>query len=458
MDEQAVSLPHLRRLFSIPTAASLTSTTVPQNNDDNDAVYFCGNSLGLMPLAARALVTAELDVWAGRGVLGHFDHPHHRPWKDIADLQQVTTGTAMLVGAPPSQVTVMGALTSNLNTLLCAFYKPQGKRRKILFEHKAFPSDMYAFASQARLHGLDPEDALLPLGPKEGAYCLDTADILEAIQLHGDEIAVVLFSGVQYYTGQFFDIETITRAGHEVGAVVGWDLAHAVGNVPLELHRWEVDFACWCHYKYVNAGPGAIGGIFVHEQARYPGSSSTTENRNTRGLAGWWGHDPQTRFNMDPIFDPAPGAAGFQLSNPSVLNVVSLLASLDVFQQTSMQAIRDKSVLLTGFMEHLLRADPAFERAGSRPSFKIITPRDPAARGAQLSVLFSPTGVMPFVMGYLLDRHIVADERKPNVVRLSPVPLYNTFSEVLQVIQTLSAALEQYDASEAGTLALQQTT
>jgi kynureninase len=458
MDDQSLSLSHLRQLFEHPTKQSLVSATIPAGQAADECIYFCGNSLGLMPKEVRTLVDTELDVWAGRGVMGHFDHPHKRPWKDIADLAEVTEGVAQLVGAPPAQVSVMGTLTSNLHTLLCAFYKPDGKRRKILFEHKAFPSDTYAFASQAKLHGLDPEDALLALKPREGAHCLETVDIVQAIQENAEEIAVVLFSGLQYYTGQLFDIKTITQAGHEAGAAVGWDLAHAIGNVPLALHDWQVDFACWCHYKYVNAGPGAIGGIFVHEQARYPGFAKQSGNLNTHGLAGWWGHKPQTRFNMDPEFDPTPGAAGFQLSNPSVLNVVSLLASLRVFQKTSIQALRTKSVLLTGYLEYLLRNAPAFERNGINPSYTIITPEDPQARGTQLSVLFKPTGVMAFVMDQLLQDGIVADERKPDVIRLSPVALYNNFSEVLAVYRALIAALNKYQQGADGTTAMQQTT
>lgn len=459
LDKQEFSIADLRDDFSYPTTASIG----PHGNSPTDKnavsetapmpIYFCGNSLGLMPKRVRKLVDEELDIWAGRGVLGHFDHPLKRPWKDITDTVQASM--ARIVGAKTSEVAVMGTLTSNLHTLMSTFYRPRGKRTKILFEEKAFPSDQYAFTSQARLHDLDPAEHLLAMKPRNGEYTLHTQDILEMIEKHGDSIALVMFSGVQYYTGQFFDIPAITAKGHEYGATVGWDLAHAVGNLPLSLHDWNVDFACWCNYKYMNAGPGTIAGIFVHDDAIPPQSRHDTQPTNR--LAGWWGHNAQTRFKMDPVFDPIPGAAGYQLSNPSVLNVVSLLASLETFQKTSMTALRQKSMLMTRYLELLLTS----AKLTGEASFRIITPTDPTARGAQLSVLFEPLsrGVMEFVMTRLLAQGIIADERQPDVIRLSPVPSYNTFDEVRLVAQAvIRAVCEWTPETSKGTEALKQTT
>lgn len=459
VDQLPVALPNLRGQFVMPTAESIglaKSLKSKQTRDGIvtdkiDPIYFCGNSLGLMPLGVRALVNEELDIWGGRCVLGHFDHPLKRPWKDITDTVQESM--ARVVGAHTPEVAVMGSLTSNLHTLMSTFYRPNGKRTKILYEAKAFPSDQYAFASQVRLHGLNPQNHLIALAPRKGEYSLRTEDILSTIESNGPEIALVMFSGVQYYTGQFFAIPEITEKGHSVGAIVGWDLAHAVGNVPLQLHDWNVDFACWCNYKYLNAGPGAIAGIFVHDQARRPASSSSADEDHyeyENRLAGWWGHNAQTRFKMDSTFDPIPGAAGYQLSNPSVLNVVSLLASLNTFGTTSMTELRQKSLLLTAYLEHLLSA-PATSST-NLASYTIITPKDPQSRGAQLSVLFQPTGcgVMEFVMSELLKNGIVADEREPDVIRLSPVPSYNTFKEVRIVAANVRAAVSAWQPQKNG--------
>ncbi|CCG82374.1 Kynureninase 2 [Taphrina deformans PYCC 5710] len=453
MDSLPDALSDLRDNFAYPTRETLDTGSIvksAQHEISVPAIYFCGNSLGLMPKGLRSLVDQELDVWAGRGVMGHFNHPFDRPWKDITDTVQASM--ARIVGAETSEVAVMGSLTSNLHTLLCTFYKPEGRRTKILYEAKAFPSDEYAFTSQVRLHGLSPKEHLLAIRPRDGEYALRTEDILQAMQKNRDEIALVMFSGVQYYTGQFFDVDTITKKGHEIGAIVGWDLAHAVGNVILNLHKWQVDFACWCNYKYMNAGPGAIAGIFVHNDAKHPRrpQAERDEFEYENRLSGWWGHNAETKFKMEPTFDPQPGAAGYQLSNPSILNTVSLLASLRVFDATSMHALRTKSKLLTGYLELLLSRKA--EVSSGMANYEIITPRDPEARGAQLSVLFKPIGqgVMEFVMAKLLGRGIVADERQPDVIRLSPIPSYNTFWEVREVAIVVSEAVDAWRPSESG--------
>lgn len=458
VDALPIALSYLRGFFSYPSKMSLQSSAAIDNGDSEaTAIYLCGNSLGLMPKSTRELVNQELDIWSGRGVMGHFDHPLDRPWKDITDTVQKSM--AQIVGAEPSEVAVMGSLTSNLHTLLSSFYSPRGRRTKILYEAKAFPSDEYAFTSQVRLHDLRPAEHLLALSPRPGEFTLRTEDILDKIDEYKDEIAVVMFSGVQYYSGQYFDIEAITAKGHEIGAIVGWDLAHAVGNLPVRLHDWNVDFACWCNYKYMNAGPGAIAGIFVHTRANLPETSPASASgfNYPNRLAGWWGHNAGTRFKMEPTFDPIPGAAGYQLSNPSVLNVVSLLASLQVFEMTTMTALRAKSVLLTGYLEKLL-ARPLTDK--TRASYTIITPSAPEARGAQLSVLFQPEneGVMEYVMSVLLRHNIIADERQPDVIRLSPIPSYNTFSEVRLVAQIVREAVHTWRPNSSGAAVMQQTT
>ena len=431
--------------FVIPTLGSLNLAS--NGSPDQKCIYFCGNSLGLMPKATAKAVNAELQAWGDQGVVSHFRRPDGlEPWVSIDDPVSPLL-TSVLGAAHKSEVAVMNTLTGNLHTMLSAFYKPvAGGRYKILFEAKAFPSDMYAFQSQVKLHGLNPEDALVPLTPREGEYTLRTEDILSTIKAQGNEISIVLFSGIQFYTGQLFDIEVITKAGKASGCVVGWDLAHAVGNVPLKLHDWGVDFAVFCSYKYLNSGPGGIGGIFVHENF-----SSSFNDTHVPRLAGWWGNNPSTRFQMLDKFDPIPGAAGFRMSNPSVLNTVCIHESLKLFASSGgIQALHTRSRSLTGYLYTLLESLPSFvelEQLNSfdkKKGFTIITPRDPNSRGAQVSLLFLPlgSGVMQKVFTDLENKGIISDERQPDVIRLAPNHFYNTHEEVLNVVKAIDASLK----------------
>ncbi|KAL1924141.1 uncharacterized protein VTP21DRAFT_7176 [Calcarisporiella thermophila] len=417
----------LRKEFSIP----LVKDVVPLNDaekeklgskGENTCVYFCGNSLGLLPLKSKVYVEEELDVWAKRGVVSHFNHPYGRPWVSIED--NVVGRSAELIGAKPDEVAIMNTLTGNLHYLLTSFYQPTSRRYKILMEEKPFPSDRYAIESQLRLHGFDPADALIFQKPREGEYTLRTEDILSTIEREGESIALVLFSGVQYYTGQLFEIEKITKAGHSKGCIVGFDLAHAVGNVPMKLNEWGVDFACWCTYKYLNSGPGGIAGLFVHEK-----HSDVSSNRPRFG--GWWGVERDVRFQMDKVFPLRVGAAGYQLSNPSVLNTVSLLGSLQIFEEVTMPKLRAKSKLLTAYLEYLLDTE-----IGGLLDFKIITPRDPEQRGCQLSLILSDSQ-FDRIFNALMAEGVVCDERRPNCIRIAPVPLYNTFMDVRKFIDIL---------------------
>ncbi|GAA6028719.1 hypothetical protein JCM8097_007361 [Rhodosporidiobolus ruineniae] len=477
------ALAPLRRLFNLPKRRTVWPEEYrdlqdgkgqgDKPEDKGECVYLAGNSLGLMPKRTPDMLAEELSVWSSSGVLGHTDHSYGRPWVKIDE--HVTPILAEIVGANESEVACMGSLTGNLHTLLTSFYRPTEKRFKILYEGKAFPSDAYAFASHAALHDFPPT-ALLPVFPREGEYTIRTEDILRLIEDEGDSIAVICFGAVQYYSGEWFDMEAITKAGRAKGCIVGFDCAHAVGNVPLRLHDWGVDFACWCSYKYLNSGPGGIAGLFVHER---------WEDR--KRLQGWWGHDKATRFAMPANFSPLPGAAGWQFSNPSVLDVVALLSSLQVFQEAQrvlprkqsggqvtdvkgpiLGALREKSVDLTGYLELLLSASryyvpaPAFAAAASsssadsasssatsssstRATFTIITPSDPARRGAQLSLLFEPVNAMDWIFERLRERGILGDERRPGVIRFAPVPLYNSWADAREAAQGLEEVMGEYE-------------
>ncbi len=389
-----------------------------------DCLYFCGNSLGLQPKAARAAVEEEMDRWQRLGVKGHFEGA--QPWTTYH--RALTKASMAIVGAKEEEVVIMNTLTVNLHLLMVTFYRPNPKRFKILMEAGAFPSDQYAVESQVRHHGFDPADAILEIEPREGEHTLRTEDITAAIEEAGDSLALVLFSGLQYYTGQFFDIPSITRAAHAAGAYAGFDCAHAAGNVPLSMHEWGCDFALWCTYKYLNSGPGALGGVFIHER----------HARNTAlpRFAGWWGHDEERRFLMEKGFSPIPTAEGWQLSNAPILSLAAMRPSHDLFLQAGMEALREKSVKLTGYLEFLVRQ---LQRAGH--PYQIITPEEPAARGCQLSLLTGPNGRALF--DFISAHGVICDWREPNVIRLAPAPMYNSFADVHTLGQLLRSFGEE---------------
>jgi len=387
----------------------------PQFNGEN-ILYFGGNSLGLMPKTAKDAVLDELDVWEKMGVTGQHDR-----WE--AYHEQLTDSTARLVGAKPSEVVVMNALTVNLHLLLVSFYQPTTDRYKIVIEKGAFPSDQYAVESQIKFHGFDPKDALIELNPRNGEKCLRTDDILDTLRSEGESIATILIGGVNYYTGQTFDMKTITDVGHKVGAYVGFDLAHAAGNLKLDLHNWNVDFAAWCTYKYINAGPGSPGGVFVHEKYG---------NWEGPRFAGWWGHDKETRFEMGPEFVPILGAEGWQVSNAPILSMACLRKSMDIFDEAGMDALRTKSEALTGYLEFLLNS--------MQSKVSIVSPTDPKDRGCQLSVIIHENGKKVFEQ--LGERGVVCDRREPDVIRLAPAPLYNSYSDVYQAVEILRSLVD----------------
>lgn len=388
--------------------------------------YFTGNSLGLQPKTARSYIEEELDAWAKYGVEGHF--LAKRPW--FSYHENLTEKAAKVVGAFPIEVVVTHSLTTNLHLLMVSFYRPEGKRTKILCEAKAFPSDQYALESQVKFHGLDVNEHLVEVAPREGEQLIREEDILNKIEELGDELALVMIGGVNYYTGQLFDMETITKAGHKVGAIVGFDLAHAAGNINLKLHDWGVDFAAWCGYKYLNSSPGGVSGMFVHERHAY--------KPELPRFAGWWGYDKDTRFLMEPGFNPMKGAEGWQLSNAPVLGMAAHLASLDIFDEAGMDRIGAKRDLMTAYLEFVI--DDISEKNKDRVSFELITPRDKTKRGAQLSIMAKGQGKALF--DALAEEGVVADWREPNVIRVAPAPLYNSFEDCYWFGQLLEKAIQ----------------
>lgn len=390
--------------------------------------YFTGNSLGLQPKSTKDYILEELDAWAEYGVEGHF--LAKRPW--FAYHENLTQKAANVVGALPIEVVVTHSLTTNLHLLMVSFYRPEvnGKRTKILCEAKAFPSDQYALESQVKFHGLDLAEHLVEIAPREGEQLIREEDILAKIEEIGDELALVMIGGVNYYTGQLFDMETITKAGHAVGAVVGFDLAHAAGNINLKLHDWGVDFAAWCGYKYLNSSPGGVSGMFIHERHAY--------NPELPRFAGWWGYDKETRFLMQPGFNPMKGAEGWQLSNAPILGMAAHLASLDIFEEAGMERIGEKRDLLTAYMEFVI--DDISEKNKERCTFELITPRDKTKRGAQLSIMAKGQGKALF--DALSDEGVVADWREPNVIRIAPAPLYNSYEDCFWFGQLLEKAIQ----------------
>ncbi len=398
---------------------------IPKHNGQ-DCIYFTGNSLGLQPKGVKKYLEEELEDWATYGVEGHFRA--RRPW--VSYHEQFAGPLGRIVGALPTEVVAMGSLTANLHFLMASFYRPEGQRRKIICEKKAFPSDAYALASQAKWHGLQPDDVIVEVGPREGEHLIRLEDVLYAIETTGEELAMVMIGGVNYYSGQVFDMKTITLKGHEVGAMVGFDLAHAAGNIPMQLHDWNVDFAAWCSYKYLNSGPGGVSGIYVHERH--------AKDPDTLRLAGWWGHDKDRRFLMEHDFVPIPTAESWQLSNAPVFTMACLKAALDLHDEVGMAALRAKSLELTSFLEGVIAE---VSEANGGQSFEIITPTDPDERGAQLSILAHGYGKLLF--DALTEEGVVADWREPNVIRVAPVPIYNSYMDCYRFGVALEKALSK---------------
>ncbi len=403
----------------------------PEKNG-RPAIYFTGNSLGLQPVGARKIIARELDRWAGLAVEGHFEGQH--PWFNYHE--RTKKALAGVTGALPEEVVAMNNLTSNLHFMMVSFYQPDRERFKIIMEAGAFPSDQYAVETQVRFHGLEPENAIIEIKPREGEYTLRHEDILRTIDEHAGQTALVLLSGVQYFTGQRFDIREITRAAHDAGAYAGWDLAHAIGNIPLSLHEDNVDFAVWCSYKYLNSGPGGVSGVFVHERH--------ADSPELPRFAGWWGHDQEERFLMQKGFRPMKGADGWQVSNQNILGTAAHIPALELFEKAGMENLRAKSVQLTGFLEFLLNeSDPGHQH------YTILTPSVPEQRGCQLSVFFPRKGKEIF--DFLAAKGIITDwrenqlsetEQHSGVIRVAPTPMYNRYQDVYEFSRQLNAAID----------------
>ena len=395
-----------------------------------ECVYLSGHSLGLQPKTAAAYVEEELKEWARLGVEGHFQAKN--PWMPYHRL--LAEQTAELVGAEPREVVVMNSLTVNLHLMMVSFYRPTRERHKIVVERGAFPSDQYAVKSQIRFHGLDPATSLIELTPRADEACLRDEDIEELIEREGDTIALILLGGVNYQTGQAFDMEGITRLGRARGCVVGLDLAHAAGNLPLKLHEWGPDFAVWCSYKYLNGGPGCVAGCFVHERH--------ARAWDVPRFAGWWGHDEQSRFEMGPDFQAMSGAEGWQLSNPSIVSLAVLRASMDIFHEAGMERLRAKSISLTGYLEFQLNQlllNPLLLKQNVSQKFSIITPVEPDRRGAQISIRIHQKGRA--LCERLAREGVVGDWREPDTFRVAPVPLYNSYRDVFRFVRRFAAAI-----------------
>lgn len=408
--DTADTLKHFRDRFFIPKL------------NGKEVIYLTGNSLGLQPKTVHEKIETELRDWQNLGVEGHLQGKN--PWLYYHHITE--TSLAKVVGAKKEEVVAMNTLSVNLHLLMVSFYRPDGKRRKIIMEANAFPSDQYAIETQVRFHNLNPEDCIIEIAPHIGEHILRTEDILKTIDDNKDELALVLFGGVNYLSGQLFDIKAITEAGHKAGAIVGFDLAHAAGNAVLKLHDWNADFACWCSYKYLNSGPGGVGGIFVHEKHG--------DNADLPRFAGWWGNDESTRFEMKKGFHPQQGAAGWQLSNAQIFPLAIHRASLDIFDEAGIENLRAKSLRLTAYLEFIITGYNE-KNAGKR--LQIITPKNAEDRGCQLSLIAEKNGMQIFEQ--LTKAGVVADWREPNVIRMAPVPLYNSFEDVFNLGQILNS-------------------
>lgn len=409
--DQNDSLKHFRDEFYIP-----------KKENGEDKIYLCGNSLGLQAKNTQNYIQKELNDWAKLGVDGHTDAEH--AWKPYHEF--LTESMSKIVGAKPQEVVIMNTLTTNLHLLMVSFYQPTQKRHKIIIESDAFPSDKYAVESQIKHHGFDPLDSLLLWQPREGENLCRYEDLEKILDDNKDEVALVMIGSTNYYTGQSFDLKRITKLGHQHDAKVGFDLAHGAGNIQPNLHESNADFAVWCTYKYLNSGPGSLGGCFVHERH--------ANNPELNRFAGWWGHDKATRFNMRKDFSPIPGAEGWQLSNPPILSMAAIRASLDIFEKAGFENLRKKSVQLTGFLEFLVNEL-------NNEKINIITPINPEERGCQLS--FQIKDADKSLFDKLTEAGVVADWREPDVIRIAPTPLYNSFQDVYHFIQILKNLLDE---------------
>lgn len=417
-----MTLDHARQLDSIdPLQSWRDEFWIPKRPDGSDEVYLVGNSLGLQPKRVAEYLSIELEKWKWLGVRGHFESD--LPW--LPYHERLAEPMAALVGAGGDEVVMMNSLTTNLHLMMATFYRPTAERHKILIERHAFPSDLYAVESQIRHHDLTPKHSLVVAEPAEGSKLLDDVGLCDLIRQQGKSLAVVLLPGVQYYTGQVLDMPRIVEAAHDVGAIIGLDLAHAAGNIPLSLHDWNIDFAVWCSYKYLNSGPGSVGGCFVHRRH--------AANPQLPRLAGWWGHDKSTRFQMPDQFNPIPTAEGWQLSNPPILSLAAIRASLDVFSEVGgIGPLREKSQRLTGYFQQLLES-----RLADR--VKIITPTEPERRGCQLSLQITGNIEGKTIQDQLEASGMMTDWREPDVIRAAPVPLYNSYEDVYRFVDKLSA-------------------
>ncbi|GGG89424.1 kynureninase [Polaribacter pacificus] len=403
-----------------PLATYRAKFHIPKDANGQDWLYFTGNSLGLQPKATQKYIQQELDDWANFGVEGHFEAKN--PWMPYHEL--LTESMAKIVGAKPLEVVVMNTLTTNLHLLMVSFYQPTKKKYKIVIESDAFPSDRYAVQSQLQFHGFDPADGLIEWKPRDGEVLLNIEDLETIVSEQGDEIALLLIGGVNYYTGQYLDLKKIAAIGQAKDCMVGIDLAHGAGNVSPELHDSGVDFAAWCSYKYLNAGPGSLGGLFVHEKHAY--------KKDLPRFSGWWNHNKETRFNMRQPFDVMPGAEGWQLSNPPILSMAAIKASLDMFEEVGMEALRNKSEKLTGYFEFLINEM-------NSDDIKIITPTNPKERGCQLSIQVKNADKS--LHQKLTQNNIITDWREPDVIRCAPVPLYNRFEDIYKMVTVLQSLL-----------------
>jgi kynureninase len=403
-----------------PLASYRNKFYIPKTTFGAESIYFCAHSLGLQPITVPEYIEKVLHNWKTLGVKGHFCGD--LPWMSYTEI--LKSKMARIIGAHESEVAIMNTLSVNLHLMMVSFYQPTSNKFKILIESPAFPSDRYAIQSQIKFHSYDPATALLEIQPEEGETCIRTENIETLLDKEGNSIALVLLGGVNFYTGQFFEIQRICERAQFYDCLVGLDLGHAVGNVPLELHKWNVDFAVWCNYKYMNTGPGAVGGCFIHDKY--------AESFDVPRLAGWWGCDPKVKFLTEPDFQPAPAASGWQVSNPDILSLAALAASLDIFETTEMEKLRNKSKQLTGYLEFLL--DKILDENLSQ-----ITPRDPEQRGSQLSISIRDNGKN--ILEKLNARGVFCDGREPNVIRVTPVPLYNQYTEVFNFVEIFQEIL-----------------